>query len=293
MKVLVVGGSGMIGGSAALHLKGLGHEVAIASRRPAEADSDVAGLPLVQGSYTDESITKQALSAFDAIVFSASADPRHMPAGVDADAFWTENNTLAIPRFLERARDAGVSRVVNIGSYYPWAAPRLLERNAYIRMRLDVDNAVKALNAPGFRTVSLNPPYVLGTLKGPSGGSYLRILQYIRGQIPDLDFYVPPGGNNYMSARSLSEAIAGALDQGDGGVSYLVGDENLSYQDYLSLYLRALGDPRAVPLVEKKHPIFTSFAGYGGTLYYEPEPTPFPYTRGDVARVVKEIVETF
>jgi dihydroflavonol-4-reductase len=293
MKVLVVGGSGMIGGAAALHLRALGHDVTIASRRAPEAGSDVHGLPFVQGSYTDESISSEVLSGFDSLVFTASNDPRHMPKGSDAAAFWKETNTIPIPRFFERARDAGVRRVVNIGSFYPWAAPHLLEGNPYIQMRLDVDDAVKALNGPKLRTVSLNPPYVLGTLRGASLGSYIRILQYIRGEIPDLPLYVPPGGNNYMSARSLAEAIVGAFEQGDGGVSYLVGDENLSYYDYLALYLRAVGSKLEAPLIEKPHPIFSSFAGYGGTLYYEPDATPFAYTRNDVARVVKEIAQTF
>jgi dihydroflavonol-4-reductase len=34
MKILVVGGTGMIGGHAALHLQALGHDVSVAGRNP-------------------------------------------------------------------------------------------------------------------------------------------------------------------------------------------------------------------------------------------------------------------
>ena len=37
MKILVVGGTGLLGGHAALHLQSLGHQVSIAARKPAPA----------------------------------------------------------------------------------------------------------------------------------------------------------------------------------------------------------------------------------------------------------------
>jgi dihydroflavonol-4-reductase len=293
MKIIVVGGSGMIGGTAALHLQSEGHEVAISSRREPTADSGVHSLPFIRGSYQDDSISKDTFAEFDALVFTASVDPRDLPKGSDEDTFWKEMNTIAIPRFFERARDAGIRKVVNIGSFYPWAKPELIEGNSYIQMRLDVDNAVKALNTESFHTVSLNPPYVLGVLQGASRGSYIKILQYLRGELPDIPLYAPPGGSNYMTAHSLSQAISGALVKGPGGVSYLVGDQNLSFHEYLGLYVKALGMDVEVPLLNKPHPIFSSFAGFGGTLYYEPDPTPFDYARNDVERLVQEIVKTF
>ena len=37
MKILIVGGTGLIGGHAALHLQSLGHEITIAARNPPPA----------------------------------------------------------------------------------------------------------------------------------------------------------------------------------------------------------------------------------------------------------------
>ena len=296
MKILVIGGSGLIGASAALHLQSLGHSVTISSRRPPAADSEVAHLPFLQGSYTDDSISEEQLSSFDALLFAAGNDPRHLPKGADTADYWEQTNTIAVPRFLERAKTAGVSKVVNIGSFYPWVAPELVAGNAYIQSRLAVDEAVKALNSPGFTTVSLNPPFILGALKGTKLGSFKRILQYARGEIPELPVFAPPGGVNFMTTRSLSEAVAGAFERGVGGTSYLVGDENLTFQDYLSAFFRAVGKPGDVPLVEQLHPLIGSYAGLGGTIFFEPDPEEVAllrYTRGDVTRAIGEIVAKY
>lgn len=296
MKILVIGGSGLIGASAALHLQSLGHSVTVSSRRPPAADSEVAHLPFLQGSYTDDSISEDQLSAFDAVLFAAGNDPRHVPKDANTAEYWEQTNTIAVPRFLERAKKAGVSQAVNIGSFYPWVAPDLVAGNAYIESRLAVDEAVKALNGPGFKTVSLNPPFILGALKGTKLGSFKRILQYARGELPEIPVYAPPGGVNFMTTRSLSEAIAGAFERGVGGTSYLVGDENLTFQEYLTAFFRAVGKPDDVPLVEKNHPLIGSYAGLGGTIFFEPDPAEVAllrYTRRDVARAIGEIVEKY
>ena len=56
MKILVVGGTGLIGGHAALYLKQHGHDVTIAGRKPAAAGSALAQLRQVQGDYVAGSI---------------------------------------------------------------------------------------------------------------------------------------------------------------------------------------------------------------------------------------------
>ena len=54
MKILVVGGTGMIGGHAALYLHSRGHEVAIAGRNPPAAGTPLGGLEFLRCDYIEQ-----------------------------------------------------------------------------------------------------------------------------------------------------------------------------------------------------------------------------------------------
>ena len=74
MKILVVGGSGMIGATTAALLTQQGHDVTVAARSPLSPTSPVAGLPALVGDYTVPTFTLGQLSQFEAIVFTAGQD---------------------------------------------------------------------------------------------------------------------------------------------------------------------------------------------------------------------------
>ena len=76
--------------------------------------------------------------------------------------------------------------------------------------------------------------------------------------------FAPPGGTNFISTLSLSEAIEGALVRGAGGASYLVGDENLSFQDYFGAFFQALGRPKP-PVQDQEHPMLPDSAIFFGS----------------------------
>ena len=81
MKILVIGGTGLIGGHAALCLQAQGNALSIAARKPASPASALAGFELLQGDYVAGDFTKADLARFDAIVFAAGNDIRHLPPG--------------------------------------------------------------------------------------------------------------------------------------------------------------------------------------------------------------------
>ena len=56
MKILVVGGTGLIGGHAALLLRSQGHTVAIAGRKAPSPGSALADLEFVQGDYINYTV---------------------------------------------------------------------------------------------------------------------------------------------------------------------------------------------------------------------------------------------
>lgn len=299
MRILVIGGTGLVGGHAALYLREQGHEVTIAGRKPAAPGSALATLKQIQGDYVDGGFTREQLAGHDALVFAAGNDIRHAPQGPDQDAHWQRANTEAIPRFFERARDAGIGRAVLVGSFYPQVAPELIEQVPYIRSRHLADQRVRALSGPDFKVCSVNAPFVVGTVPGLVVPMFEAYTRYAEGALAPLPFYGPAGGSNFISTRSLSQAICGALMHGEPGKAYLVGDQNLSYAEYFETFLRAAGNDAEVPALDQEHPLLPDLAlytGRGNTVRYEPaadETALLGYVRNDIRRAVGEVVAQY
>jgi dihydroflavonol-4-reductase len=300
MKILVAGGTGMIGGHAALLLQAEGHDVTIAARKPVVAapGSPLTKLKFLQGDYVAGTYKKGDLTGFEALVFCAGNDVRHKPQD-EADAtYWEKANSVAIPKFFELARDAGVKVGINVGSFYPQAAPHLVDKIPYVKSRKMSDDGVRALSTSGFRTMSINAPFVVGSVPGLTISMFEFYTRYAEGKLP-IPPFAPAGGVNFISTQSLSEAIAGGIKRGEGGTAYLVGDENLTFAQYFEHFFRAVGKPTKLDVLDQEHPILPDsaiYAGRGNTVYYEPdarETALLGYRRKDIGRAIDEIVAQY
>ncbi|RYG29016.1 MAG: NAD(P)-dependent oxidoreductase, partial [Burkholderiales bacterium] len=227
MRILIVGGTGMVGGDAALRLADLGHDVTIASRKPLPGGSRLGDMPFERVDYVNDAADMAMLARFDAVVFAAGNDVRHKPKDAERDDWWAKANSLSIPRFAEAARDAGVQHFILIGSFYPQAAPQLLGKNAYVDSRAAADEGVRALADDSFRAIVLNAPYIVGHVEGLEQPGARRFTDWALGR-KDAPKTAIPGGVNVISTSTLTDAIVGALERGQNGKAYLIGDQNMS-----------------------------------------------------------------
>lgn len=295
MRILFVGGTGMIGSHAALHLAGKGHDVVLAARNAPPADAGLQSLPFLRGSYIDDDFGRADLAGFDALVFAAGNDIRHIPEGGDAAEHYRRANTEAVPRFVAAARDAGVGRAVYIGSFYSHAAPHLADSSPYVKSRHEADARVRALATPGFSVCSLSAPIIVGSIPGLVVPFFDHYIRYALGEL-GVAPTAPPGGSNFLSTLSLAEAVEGALLHGQAGRAYLIGDETLSYREYFQLFFDAVGSGKTVETVDSDHPLMpdnTLFAGRGNWIRYEPDAGELAllgYRRQDVRRAVEDLV---
>jgi len=297
-KILVLGGTGSLGGHAAVHLAGLGHEVTIAGRNPAHPDTPMAKMPFLKGNYVEGDFTADRLAGFDWVVHAAGADPRHVPEGVAPEAYFEKANAQAVPAFFAAARDAGVARGVQVGSLYQQAEPELVAGNRYIQSRAAACEGARALSTDSFAVMSLNAPFMVGTVPGLPSAMFSAYVQWAKGLIP-IEPYAPAGGTNFLSNRSLSQAIAAALDRGAGGHAYLLGDQNLSFREYFQLFFDAAGSDVTVEERDAEQPMLPDVAipqGRGNYIRYEPdaeEVALLGYDRNDIARAVREVVTEY
>jgi nucleoside-diphosphate-sugar epimerase len=297
MKVLVVGGTGLIGGEIALYLQESGHAVTLMSRKPTTVPG-LADMSFLQGDYINDDFSDGRLNGFDWLVFSAAADIRNIPqdGSVSPQDFYTEANDEAVPRFFAAARDAGFSRAVMVGTFYPQVAPQQIGVCPYVTSRHNTDVAVRALSNEKFSVCSLNAPFVLGNIPGMDVPYISALEQYARGNIPGLPVFAPKGGTNHISAHSLAQAALNALNHGESGKGYLLGDENYSWKEYLELWFEAVGNPLELEVREDDHPMFPNvimFAGAGATVSYEPaaeDMAVLSYDRHQIKALIKNIV---
>jgi dihydroflavonol-4-reductase len=296
MKILVVGGTGLIGGHAALRLKSLGHDVEIAARKPAAPGSALTELHFHRIDYVNEPADRDLLARFDAVVFAAGNDVRHIPKDGDEHAHWRRANSESVPRFLAAAKQAGIRHAILIGSFYPQAAPHLVARNSYIASRLAADEGARALADETYHVVALNAPFVVGDVPGLVVPVLQAMANWALGRIPQIERFAMAGGVNVISTDTLTDAIVAALARGQNGKAYLIGDQNLTFQDYFGLFFKAAGDPEPLEVRDQEHPFLPDsaiLAGRGRTIYYPTSPAEVAelnYRQNDVARTIAMIV---
>ena len=117
MKIAVTGATGFVGRYIVSHLAGAGHRI-VGWRRPT---SDVGGLPAdvewIEGGLGDDRSARELVRGVDALVHAALDRPGEGFRGAEGDLLeFAERNVLGSLRLFERAREAGVSRVVFIST---------------------------------------------------------------------------------------------------------------------------------------------------------------------------------
>lgn len=293
--ILLVGGTGLTGAHAALHLRSIGYNVTLLSRSEPVLDC-LRDFEHLAGNYVDDDLPSSTLRRFDHLVFAAGADIRQLPPGEDEATFFDKVNTRAIPRFFQRARDAGIQRAVYIGTYYPQVVPDKIQSSPYVRSRHLADEALRALNSASFTVCSLNAPFILGHVPGLVLPHLQVLVQYAAGRLQGVPIVAPAGGVNHITSKSMSEAIAGALQRGVGGKAYLVGDENLSWKSYLEMYFAAAGNPQTLEVSFDEHPLLPDvilYAGRNAVIQYEPDNDELGYSRNNVRAAIAELVRTY
>lgn len=292
MKILIVGGTGLTGAHAALYLRARGHEVTISSRSEPVSGTEMSTFAHIPGNYLDNSISDQTLQAFEGLVFCAAQDLRHLTPDINPAAYFHDMNSVAVPAFMQRAKQAGIRRCVLVGSYYPHIVPELIETDGYVRSRYLSQRDTVALNDERFNVCTLDAPFILGYAPGAPIPHLEALVAFGLGALDGIPLIAPDGGMNFIASQSMSEAIEGALLHGIGGKNYLIGDENLSWKTYLELFCSAVGKPRDLDVSRDEHPLFPDlilYAGRNAVVHYEPEVGELGYSRNNVAAAVAEI----
>ncbi|MDD5018738.1 MAG: NAD(P)H-binding protein [Eubacteriales bacterium] len=250
MKILIVGGTGFLGYHAVLVGLKRGHkldalaidDIELGGWYPKEVVVHIGNV----FELSEEELQK-LFSGFDAVVYAVGPDDRIVPPAPAYD-FFHARLVVNCEKTITAARKAGVKRCVVLGSYFAyfdrlWPDKMLCQRHPYIRCRVEQAERAIAAGKDQMSVMILELPYIFGSMPGrvPLWKDVL-LDRYIHSRV----IFFPKGGTNMIAAEHIGEAIIGALENGEHGKRYPIGDENHSYHEMLEMMMAALGTPKKI-----------------------------------------------
>jgi nucleoside-diphosphate-sugar epimerase len=247
MKILMIGGTGLIGNQAARELIKRGHSVRSIALPPLPEGALLPPeMTLTLGNVndmTDDELIKQ-FECVEGFVFAAGVDERiEGPAPVYD--FFKRYNITPLERLLRIAKRCGVKRVVVAGSYFSYLAKKLPELelakwHPYIRSRIDQENMALSFADEDFSVAVLELPYIFGAQKGrkPVWVFLVEMLLGMKGAA-----LYPRGGTTMATVRQVGEVVAGSIERNGGGNTYPIGWYNMTWKQLLSIMYKHMGYP--------------------------------------------------
>lgn len=253
MKVLVTGGTGLIGNALAKALIERGDDVRALARDVERARRLLPdGAEPVGGDLTDPDTLVKAATGVE-LVFNAAGLPEQW---FRDESIFDRVNRQGTRNLLEAALGAGVRRVVHTstmdvfrlgadGKLHETAPDPDPKPSAYERSKQDAEREVDAARAKGIDVVVVNPAGVYGPAPVVTGFNQMFV-RLLAGKVPML----PPGGASVSYIDGIVHGHLAAADRGVDGQRYLLADAHVSMAEFGARILRAAGVdrvPRTAP----------------------------------------------
>ena len=248
MKVFMIGGTGLLGSAAAAEFIKRGHSVKSVALPPLPEGAPIPEeMELVFGNYlelSDAELTEM-MTGCDCFVFAAGVDERvEFPAPVYD--YYTKYNIDPVRHLLTVAKSVGIKNSVILGSYFSYFAKEhpemeLTKKHPYIRSRIEQEEVALSFAKDGEMDVSvLELPYIFGTQPGRKP-VWVILIEQLSNMGP-ITMY-PKGGTTMVTVRQVAEVIVGAAERNKGGNAYTVGYYNLTWDEFLHIVHKAMGQP--------------------------------------------------
>lgn len=243
-KLMIIGGTGLLGHHTALEALEHGFEVSSLSVDDAEVDEDFkkkVDIHILDVFKASQEEIANALKGYDYMIYSVGPDDRVTPKA-PADKFFHQHLVEDAAKVFRAARDAGVKKSVLYNSYFAYfdremPELKLYERHPYVRAR--VDQAKKVNEEKGkMEVVVLELPYIFGTVHGRSPlWRDVFLNRFIKGKSM---LFFPKGKTTMTTVKHIAESGVGAILYGKDGMRYPIGDENKDYHYMLNTMLDEL-----------------------------------------------------
>ena len=241
--VFVTGGTGFIGQRLVQWLTKRGDTVHILCRPTADTvPSDTTNLRIFYGDILDPPSIERAMAGCTR-VFHLAGYARNWAR--DPHAF-IETNVNGTKNLLAAAQKTGVKKVVctstsvTLGPSNGAAVDESTKRTVdfftdYERSKSMTEEAIQSYTKAGLSVVIVNPTRVFGPGLLTEGNSVTKMIQmYLRGKWRML-LGDGKGVGNYAFVENIAQGHLLAMENGATGEKYVLGGENVSYNDFFSL----------------------------------------------------------
>ncbi|HIN04828.1 MAG TPA: NAD-dependent epimerase/dehydratase family protein [Dehalococcoidia bacterium] len=246
MKVLVTGATGFVGGNLARKLWEQGHEV-MALVRPGSirAAMEGTGIQSVTGDILDRDSVDRAVQGCEVVFHCAAAYTFWSP---DPDAIYRTNVDGTV-NVLKAALQAGVSRVVYTSTVSTIGLPdwelsteeTLADPNHlaghYKKSKYQAELAALDMVSQGLPVIVVNPTTPVGPWDVKPTPTGRMVLDFLLGRIPA---YVDTG-MNLVDVEDVAEGHILAMERGQPGQRYLLGNRNVSLKEVFDMLADATG----------------------------------------------------
>lgn len=244
MKIMVVGGTGLLGYYTVLDALKKGHEVGVMTLD----DIDLGDwFPKeVKVVYKDvfaasEDELVEHFVGYEGLIYSVGPDDRITPPA-PAYEFFKTRLVDHCAKTLRAAERAGVKKSCVYNSYFAYFDRRYPEvqfakKHPYIRARVE-QAAVCIEQAESMEVCVLELPYIFGSM--PERMPLWKATFLDRFANGKKSIMFPKGSTTMIAVEHIGEAGVGALMYGEDGKRYPVGEENHEYDYFLNIIMETL-----------------------------------------------------
>ncbi|KWW30311.1 MAG: dihydroflavonol-4-reductase [bacterium P3] len=247
MKILLLGGSGLLGQNVLYTLLQRRYEVVLLLRAGSVAPDPAPGLAVLRGSLLCDADLETAASGCQAIINCAGTTDMSLLRLAD---YLPVNRDLC-GRLVQLMERCGITTLVHVSTAntvgygrpgHPAAedapAQPPFSHSFYTRSKRAGEELLiaAARRHSDWHVVLLNPGFIVGSYDAKPSSGRLLLAAYRRRLMA-----VPGGGKSFVHAADVAVAAANALTMGRSGERYLATGDNLSLRQFYLLQARLCG----------------------------------------------------
>ena len=248
MKVFLTGTSGLLGSNVLIALQKQNYEVRALFRNEHDARKHrkIKDIEVVMGDITDADTMQRGVAGCDVIIHAA-ADTGLWPSRCRA---YEQTNVQGTVNLIEAGKKANIQRMISVSTANALGfgtkqqpgdestLPRFAEYGlGYMETKyLAQELLLHQVRDNGFPGIVVNPTFMIGPHDHKPSSGRMVLAVYER-KVPGY----PVGGKNYVYVGDAATAIVNAIAHGRVGECYILGNENLSYQEAFTKMARVVG----------------------------------------------------